>query len=294
MRIYVPARRHPARMLAPAFLFLACLGSGPAAHADSSPSSASTEGISVFRAKNTSVAVSGGVATAINSCLTDASDGVIQMQRSACRQVASAGNAVDGGAITVYRSKNVSIIVSGGAATAINRCVNDASDGVVQDQQNACDQAAAAGNIVTVDSITVSTSKNVYITVSGGSATAINECVNNASDAVQQDQQNACVQMASSGNTTEVGDINISASKNITVDITGGLALDINSCVNNAFGGTAVTQGDTCTKVAAVGNSTSVGRIQLQTSKNVTIKVDGTTVFTVHKGRVQSKDATAP
>src|SRR5512134_2148479 len=187
MRMYIPAERHHASMLAPALLFLACLGSGPVAHADSSPSSTSTEGISVFRAKNTSVVVSGGVATAINSCITDASDGVIQVQRTACHQVASAGNAVNSGAITVYRSKNVSITVSGGVATAINRCVNDASDGVVQDQRNACDQAAGAGNVVTVDSITISTSKNVSITVRGGASTAINECVNNASNAVQQD-----------------------------------------------------------------------------------------------------------
>lgn len=289
MRRYVPAGRHQASMVAPALLLLACLGSGPAAHADSSPSSTGTEGISVFRAKNTSVVISGGVATAINSCLTDASDGVIQVQRTDCRQVASAGNAVDGGAITVYRSKNVSIIVSGGEATAINRCVNDASDGVVQDQRNACEQAAGAGNVVTVDSITISTSKDVSITVSGGEATALNECVNNASNAAQQDQQNACVQVASSGNTVEVGEINISASKHITVDITGGLAMDINRCVNNASNGTAATQTDTCTKVASVGNSTSVGRIQLQASKDVTIKVDGTTVFTLRKGKVQAR-----
>lgn len=287
MQLRTPVKRHHTLLLAPGLLFLACLGTGTAAHADSSFSSSGAEETSVFRAKNTAVAVEGGVATAINRCITDASDGVIQQQETACTQVAVAGNLTDSGAITVYQSKNVSITVSGGTATAINQCVNDASDGVIQDQKNACDQAATAGNVVLVESISISASKNVTITVTGGSATAINECVNNASNAESQSQENACIQVANAGSTVDVGDINVRLSKNIMIDITGGLSMEINSCLSHASNSAVATRSDTCTKVGNVGNSTTVGRIDIYDSKNVTIQVDGKTVYTIRKSGVQ-------
>jgi hypothetical protein len=272
------------------------LGIGPTAHAGTSPpssispaiapvgSSAHAGGISVFRDKDVSIAVSGGVAVAINRCVTDASDGVIQNQQNACRQAASAGNFVDGGSISVYRSKNVSISVSGGTATAINRCVNDAADGVIQNQQNACDQTASAGNVVVVDSITISASKNVTVDISGGTATATDECVNEAVGDGTQTQQNVCVQVATSGNVVEVGDISLVASKDVRINITGGLAMALYSCVSNASGGAIRTRQDTCTQVADTGNTTVVGNIFVHNSKNVTVAVDGTVVITMRKG----------
>jgi hypothetical protein len=286
--MHIPFLRRITLLPASALLFLTCLGIGPAAYANPSLASTSSTGgqeISVFQDRNVSVTVSGGVVTAINSCITDASDGVIQTQQTACDQVASAGNLVDGGNVKVYQSKNVSIMVSGGVATATNKCANDASDGVIQTQQNACDQVAAAGNVVVVDSITIFASKNVSISITGGVAVAINECVNNASGGETQAQQNACVQVASAGNVVDIGDINILASKNVTIDITGGIAVALYNCRNSASGGGGLTQHDDCTQVATVGSSTSLGGIYVLDSKDITVKVDGTVVMNLRKGR---------
>lgn len=297
MRLRISFGRCLTSVLAPVLLFLTCLSVGPAAYADKLPaatrqsaatSQAGGQDISVFQNHNVAVSVSGGVATAINRCINDASDGVIQNQQTACRQVASAGNVVGVTAITVYQSKNVTITVGGGTVTAINECVNDASDGVIQNQLNACDQAASAGNVVTVASITISASKNVTIDVNGGTATSINECVNDASGGASQNQQNTCVQVASAGNIVDVGAVNILTSKNIIINITGGIAVALYNCLSNASGGTAAIQQDTCTQVAEVGSSTSVGRIYVRDSKNVTITVDGKVVFTIRKGRAQA------
>ncbi|HEY6798206.1 MAG TPA: hypothetical protein VI248_26300 [Kineosporiaceae bacterium] len=276
--------------LAPVLVFLICsLGTGLPAYADSSSSrtsSADGQAVSVFRDRNVSITVSGGVATAINECVNDASDGVIQNQRTACQQAASAGNVVDG-AITVYQSKNVAITVSGGVATAINECVNDASDGVVQNQRTACEQAASAGNVVAVSSITISTAKNIAIDITGGTAVVINECVNNASGGATQNQQNTCVQVGSSGNIVDVGSVYILTSKNITINITGGVAMALFTCLSSASGGGVVTQKEACTQVAQTGNSTSVGRILIRDSKNVIVTVDGKVVTTIRNGVIE-------
>jgi hypothetical protein len=289
MHIHISSIRYLTSMLAPVLLLPTSLSVEPAAYADSLSSettqtSTQTSGrdISTFRDHNVAVTVSGGTATAINKCVNDASDGVIQNQQTACRQVASAGNAIEVATIKVYASKNVVITVSGGAATAINKCVNDASDGVIQNQRNACDQAASAGNVVTVDSITVS-GKNITIDVTGGTAASINECVNKASGGSSQDQQNVCVQVSSSGNIVEVGDINVLASKNTTIKITSGIAVAIFNCLSHASGKSVATKQNTCAQVATVGSSTSRGRISLQDSKNVTVTVDGAVVATIRK-----------
>ena len=286
MHMHISSMRCLTSMMAPVLLLLTSLSVGPAAYADSLSSETTQTGgrdISVFRDHNVAVAVSGGTATAINECVNDASDGVIQNQQTACRQVASAGNAIDVATIRVYASKNVVITVSGGTATAINKCVNDASDGVIQNQRNACNQAASAGNVVTVDSITVSASKNITIDVTGGTAASINECVNKASGGSSQDQQNVCVQVGSSGNTVDVGDVNVLASKNITIKITSGIAVAIFNCLSHASGKSVATQQNTCAQVASVGSSTGRGRISIQDSKNVTVTVDGAVVATIRK-----------
>lgn len=189
--------------------------------------------------------------------------------------------------ISVFRDHNVAVTVSGGTATAINKCVNDASDGLIQNQRNACNQAASAGNVVTVDSITVSASKNITIDVTGGTAASINECVNKASGGSSQDQQNVCVQVGSSGNAVDVGDLKVLASKNITIKITGGIAVAIFNCLSHASAGSVATQRNACAQVAGVGSSTSRGRISIQDSKDVTITVDGALVATIRKGHAQ-------
>jgi hypothetical protein len=166
--------------------------------------------------------------------------------------------------------------------------MNDASDGVIQNQRNACNQAASAGNVVTVDSIKISASKNITIDVTGGTATSINECVNEASGGDSQNQQNTCVQVGYSGNTVDVGDIDIQASKNININISGGIAVAVFNCLNHTSDGAVATQQDTCTQVAGVGSSTSLGRIFVHNSKNVTVTVDGVVVATVRKGHAQA------
>jgi hypothetical protein len=296
MRMRVASGRCLTSVLAPALLFLTCLSTGPAAYADSRPSAmvrtgatmqSDAQDISVFQDRNVSVMVSGGTATAINKCVNDASDGVIQNQLTACRQVASAGNAVEITSIRVYRSKNITITVSGGTATAINQCANDASDGVIQNQRNACEQAASAGNVVTVGSITVSGSKNVTIDITGGTATAIDECINDASGGTSQTQQNVCVQVAYAGNTVDIGDVTILTSKNITINITGGIAVALYNCLSHASGQAAATQQDTCDQITEVGSSSSAGRILVRDSKDITVTVDGKVVFTLRKGHPQ-------
>ena len=264
-----------------AALVMTFLGVAPVANAATPPSSTAPsngQNVAVFADRNVKVTVSGGTATAMNKCVNDATDGVIQLQRTACRQVAAAGNLVDITAITVYQSKNTTITVSGGTATAINECVNDATDGVIQTQQNACRQAAVVGNVVTVADITVSASKNTTITVSGGTATAINECVNNASGGSDQTQQNACIQLADAGSLVNVGDINITDSKNITIDVTGGTTVTVFTCASHATGPAPATQSDTCTQTATVGTTTSLGNIKITDSKNITVTLDGTVV----------------
>jgi hypothetical protein len=278
-------------LLALAALTVALLGVAPVANAATGPSGrhaaaapSAVQGATVFTDRNVRVVVTGGTATAINECVNDATDGVIQNQRTACRQAASAGNLVDLNSITVYQSKNSTITVTGGTATAINECVNDATDGVIQNQHNACQQAAAAGNLVTVAQITVTASKNITITVTGGTATATDECINNATGGQDATQENACIQLADAANLVDIGDINITDSKNITINVTGGIAVAVFTCTNHATSPSA-SQQDTCTQTATVGNTTSLGNIKVTTSKNITITRDGTPVTTIGKQR---------
>lgn len=184
--------------------------------------------------------------------------------------------------ISVFTDRNVTVAVTGGTATAINRCVNDASDGVVQTQRNSCQQAASAGNVVIVAAIKISASKNTKITVTGGSSTAVDECVNNASAAPSQDQENVCVQVADAENIVEVGAIDIVDSKNITIDVTGGSAMTVFTCTSRATSRSA-TRRDACTEIATVGTAASLGDIKVTDSKNVTITLDGTVVTAIRK-----------
>jgi hypothetical protein len=48
------------------------------------------------------------------------------------------------------------IIISGGTARAINSLVNDAQDGVISRQNNACTQFATAGNLLQLSGVAVS------------------------------------------------------------------------------------------------------------------------------------------
>jgi hypothetical protein len=112
----------------------------------------------------------------------------------------------------VYQQDNVNVKVSGGEVTALNQCINDAKDGVIQTQANACLQVSSAGNLLTLDKVSVwvlpssgigfplFSASNVTITVTGGLASAINSCVNDARDGFIQTQTNACAQSATAGN----------------------------------------------------------------------------------------------
>jgi hypothetical protein len=122
----------------------------------------------IYSASSVNVKVTGGEALALNNCLNDARDGVIQTQLNACGQFASSGNIVqlDDASIWVFSNgftglplfsrSHVTVELTGGMADAVNNCVNDAQDGFIQTQANACAQTATAGNIVALTGVTVS------------------------------------------------------------------------------------------------------------------------------------------
>jgi hypothetical protein len=122
----------------------------------------------IYSANNVSIKVTGGDAIAVNNCINDARDGLIQTQQNACYQAATAGNIVelDDSSIWVFASScycglplfsssHVTVKVSGGLSDAINNCINDAQDGFIQTQQNACAQYATAGNILMLAGVSV-------------------------------------------------------------------------------------------------------------------------------------------
>jgi hypothetical protein len=128
----------------------------------SGPASAAT----LYQNSNANVMIGGGEVTALNSCIADAVDGVIQTQIVACNQIANSGNFVTLDHVVVkvtsptsrallYSGANVSVSVSGGVANAINSCVADAYDGVIQTQLVACNQVAYAGNLVSLYGVAV-------------------------------------------------------------------------------------------------------------------------------------------
>jgi hypothetical protein len=125
----------------------------------------------LYESENVNAKVSGGEAVALNLCMNDARDGVIQTQQNACDQIADAGNIVELDGVSVYvfapntwrpvlfSDRNVTVELTGGLAAAMNLCLNDAEDGIIQNQSNACRQSASAGNIINLTNvgITVST-----------------------------------------------------------------------------------------------------------------------------------------
>jgi hypothetical protein len=124
-------------------------------------SSANADAV-IYTADHVNVKITGGEAIAANACINDASDGVINTQINACHQVASAGNILelDGVGIYVFNggdcycgrplfsANRVRVTLTGGLASAMNACINDSQDGVINYQLNECQQVATAGNIV--------------------------------------------------------------------------------------------------------------------------------------------------
>ena len=121
----------------------------------------------LFQASNVNVKVTGGEAIALNACIQDARDGVIQTQQQACNQIAIAGNLVTLENVGIYVQKNAfpsallyqsnraTVELSGGPVTAYNSCVQDAQDGFIQTQEQACTQVATAGNVLSLSGVTV-------------------------------------------------------------------------------------------------------------------------------------------
>jgi hypothetical protein len=122
----------------------------------------------IYQANDVAVRVTGDPATALNRCINDAQDGIINTQINNCEQVVTAGNIVqlENVSIWVFRSCNcgvplfssnhVTVAVSGGLAQAVNECINDSRDGVINTQINSCRQYATAGNIVFLSGVSVS------------------------------------------------------------------------------------------------------------------------------------------
>lgn len=109
---------------------------------------------------------------------------------------------------------SANIKLAGGEALALNLCLNDARDGVITTQQNACTQIATSGDMISLENV------NLYVwdggwswqyyqghynsadVVLGGNAmAAANLCINDAQDNWYIDTQiNSCMQTASAGN----------------------------------------------------------------------------------------------
>jgi len=121
----------------------------------------------LFQASNVNVKVTGGEATALNACIQDARDGLIQTQLQACNQIATSANLVTLENVGVYVQKNAfpsallyqknkaTVELSGGTVSAYNSCVQDAQDGFIQTQVQSCTQVANAGNILSLTGVTV-------------------------------------------------------------------------------------------------------------------------------------------
>jgi hypothetical protein len=118
-----------------------------------------------YRNADANVTVSGGQAVALNQCINNAQSGTIT-QINICNQIATSGNVLilENVTINIYNRKSPkravfskkrgTLQVTGGMATAINTCVNDARDGIIT-QTNACTQAASAGNLVNLSGVSV-------------------------------------------------------------------------------------------------------------------------------------------
>jgi hypothetical protein len=118
----------------------------------------------------------------------------------------------------IYTNDQVNVKVTGGEAVAANACINDASDGVINTQINACHQVATAGNILEMEGVGIYVfnggncycglplfSRNrVRVVLTGGLASAMNLCINDAQDGVINYQLNECQQVSTAGNIVQL------------------------------------------------------------------------------------------
>ena len=131
-------------------------------------SSSASAAALIYQKDNASLKITGGEAIALNSCINDAQDGVINTQINACNQIATSGNIVELDNVSLYvfasgcysgvplfHASNVHVEVTGGVASALNLCLNDSRDGVINTQINQCSQYAVAGNIAFLSSVWV-------------------------------------------------------------------------------------------------------------------------------------------
>jgi hypothetical protein len=120
-----------------------------------------------------------------------------------------------------YAAGNATVWVTGSAATALNRCLYDARDGLITTAQSSCHQAAGGGNVLrltntsvwvfsrTAGRAPVYSRSHATITISGRTAIAINQRVNDAQDRVINNQTNACDQIATAGNVLRLSGVSI-------------------------------------------------------------------------------------
>lgn len=81
------------------------------------------------------------------------------------------------------------VVITGGAATAINECINYAEGGDSIEQNNICYQIATAGNVLIVENVNITIYQNgrskksatmldqVTASLTGGDAEAVGQCV---------------------------------------------------------------------------------------------------------------------
>ncbi|MDQ1294527.1 MAG: hypothetical protein QG608_2411 [Actinomycetota bacterium] len=269
-------RGHPLRRILSISGALALFLSGVTAVAASAVEPVpDSEGMIIFQAEDVSVEITAGVATAINRCVVDAADGFVIEAANYCNQLASAGNLVETGSIVISQSSDVSVTVSGGLAEAINQCINDAVDGIVETQLNACEQSANAQTLVLVESISITSSEKVRLSIDGGTATAVNSCIDLIENGTVTEQINACSQAATAFTVVQVGDILIEDSQKVKIRISGGKAQSVVECVTSVVDGTAGEQRNDCTYTTLTGDVVTIGTISVLASDKIKIKVEG-------------------
>jgi hypothetical protein len=109
----------------------------------------------------------GGQTADLNQCLLDAKDGTVDTDLESCRLIRVVARKVELDGIRVWISEKASptvwlfkkndakILLSGGPADPIGRCVADAQDGRIQSDQAACTQATVGNPGLVLEGVTV-------------------------------------------------------------------------------------------------------------------------------------------
>jgi hypothetical protein len=125
-----------------------------------------------------------------------------------------------------YQNRHADVTISGGEATAVNQCINNAMNGTTISQTNICNQISYSGNILILNNVTINvyvsgsgssrhsgrhaeySRHNAQIEATGGTAVALNACINDARDGAIT-QTNGCSQFANAGNVVQLPGVGV-------------------------------------------------------------------------------------